>query len=132
MAASLIIHATADQEYRLWINVAGHEVEAILDTGFTHPDCQIGLALDGDSYEMVRPRLERSQLVRFYSVGSAIPFVVESGLAPVSIVGVDGSEAVMRVLNAGENLLGVCYFHHLAGYELLWDLSSREITLRKR
>ena len=128
----MIVRADPNNEYRLSIIVDGHEIETILDTGFTHPRCFVGLALDESNFRAIRPGLREIRHAGFHVPGSLDLIEGESGLASVSIVGLDGSQVLTRVVNAGENILGVCYFHQLVDFEVLWDLGRREMSIRRR
>src|SRR5688500_13880994 len=126
MADSIIIRANANQEYRLLVSVNGYQVEAILDTGFTHPHCLIGLGLDEINFRAILPRLARRQPVSFHVPTQVEAIPVDSGVAEVSIVGLDNSQVTTRVVNTvNENLLAVCYFHRLVDFEVLWDIRGQ-------
>lgn len=86
MADVLIIRADANNEYRLLVVADGRQVETILDTGFTHPRCFVGLALDESNFQAVRPGLREIRRAGFHVPGSADLIEGESGLASVSIV----------------------------------------------
>ncbi len=55
--------------------------------------------------------------------------MVESGIGRVALVGLDGSELETRIVNAGANLLGVCYFHRLPEFDVLWNLAGRTLRI---
>ncbi|MBM2826940.1 MAG: hypothetical protein HW403_1004 [Dehalococcoidia bacterium] len=85
----------------------------LIDTGFIQVDCLVGVGLNNEDYAAVRSRLARERRVPNYSVGQEEPEMVRSGIARVSIVGLDNSEVETGVAEVGDNLLGVCYFHRL-------------------
>ncbi|HLC29639.1 MAG TPA: hypothetical protein VJM51_02525 [Dehalococcoidia bacterium] len=47
----------------------------------------------------------------------------------VALVGLEGSEVETRIVNAGANLLGVCYFHRLPEFSILWDMANRTMSI---
>lgn len=103
------IPANAQGEYIVPVTVAGHTVAAVLDTGFTDPDGEVGLALSHELYNLIERRL------------------IRSGLGYVGLG--DLPQREVRILDAGSNLAGVCLLHSYPEYKLTWDLSSQEMTL---
>ena len=132
MADFIRIRKTNRNEYRVQIRVEGHVLNALIDTGTTNPDCTIGVGLDTVNYRAVSPYLRDFQTIAMEGVGSHGSDRVLGGMGRVSIEGLDDSEVETYVAEAGDNLLGVCYFHRLPGYELIWDLEAGEMTIRKK
>ena len=131
MAVQVTIRANASNEYRAIVEVLERQFEVIIDTGFTNPLCQVGLGLDNDSYQSIQRELQDLLQVGFYPVGEPTPVRVDSGIAAVSILGLDDSHVLTRIDNAGENVLGVCYFHRLTGFEVSWDLTDKTMVIRR-
>lgn len=132
MADFIRIRHNDQNEYRVQIRVEGYIFDVLIDTGLTNPDCLVGVGLDNESYHAVRPYLRYLHDIAMEGVGGREPDWVLGGLGRVRIEGLDGSEVETYVAEAGDNLLGVCYFHRLPGYELIWDLEAGEITIRKK
>ena len=130
MADTLTIHADSNHEYRIRATVAGYEVDLLLDTGFTNDECLMGVSLDEASYRTVESRLHDFADVAVHSVDPE-PRVVESGICVVELAGLDDSQVETRILNAGENLLGVCYFHRLTDFTVSWDLAGRTMHIAR-
>jgi len=131
VAVQVIIRANASNEYRVIVEIAGRQFEVLIDTGFTDPSSQVGLGLDNNSYQDISADLQDSLGVGIYPVGATTPVQVQSGITAVSIFGLDDSQVLTRVVNAGENVLGVCFFHQLTDFEVLWDLAQRTLTIRR-
>lgn len=55
-----------------------------------------------------------------------------SGVGAIELAGLDESEMDTRIVESGANLLGVCYFHRLQGFQLTWDFSARTMTIVRR
>ena len=128
MADALVIPGDSNHEYHVRATVMGFELDLLVDTGFTHDGCLIGVALDEASYRGVRSRLRNFVDVSLRSLGPASRFA-ESGIGVVALVGLEGSEVETRIVNAGANLLGVCYFHRLPEFSILWDMANRTMSI---
>ncbi|MSQ14605.1 MAG: hypothetical protein EXR50_01900 [Dehalococcoidia bacterium] len=132
MAVQVTILANASNEYRVIVEIAERQFEVVIDTGFTNPLCQVGLALDNNSYQAVQTELHDLLEAELYPVGEPTPVRVDSGIGVVNIFGLDNSEVLTRVVNAGENILGVCYFHGLADFEVSWNLAEKAMTIGRQ
>ena len=132
MADSLRLLRNDQNEYRVRIRVAGCSVDALIDTGMTSPDCLIGVGLDGENFNEAATSLRGFRRTEMYGVGYEATRLVVVGLGRVSIEGLGGSEIDTYVAEVGDNLLGVCYFQRLAGFEVVWDLNGGEMTIRKK
>lgn len=130
MSDSLTLQGDHRHEYHLRATVNGHEVDLILDSGFTDVACQVGVALDAANYGAIRRGLHHVADIPLRSL-DAVSRPAESGIATVTLVGLDGSEIETRIVNAGENLLGVCYLHRLSGFTVSWDLASRTMRISR-
>ena len=114
------------------MRVGGYSLTAAIDTGMTSSDCLIGLGLDSQNYRAVAPSLDFPRRIEVEGLGAAGPYRARAGLTRVSIDGLDDSDVETYVAEVGDDLLGVCYFHSLAGYEVVWDLDAGEMTIRKK
>ena len=132
LADSIRIRRNDLNEYRVQITVGDHLVDAIRDTGMSSPDCLIGVGLDRERFAAARSGLRRLRRIGVEGVGSIRPTLVFAGLGTVAINGLDGNEMETYVAEVGDNLLGVCYFHRLAGYEVIWVPDAAEMTIRKK
>ena len=131
MADSILIRGNDQNEYWVQIRVEGHLVNTLIDTGLTSPDCLIGVGLDTDAYLAVKSNLRRLRRIEMEGIGNRGPELVVGGLGTVSIERLDASHVETYVAEVEDNLLGVCYFHNLVGYEVVWELGAQEITVRK-
>ena len=123
------IPANAQGEYIVPVTVAGHTVAAVLDTGFTDPDGEVGLALSHELYNLIERRLlHRKSLPMIVATDERR--LIRSGLGYVGLG--DLPQREVRILDAGSNLAGVCLLHGYPEYKLTWDLSSQEMTLHAR
>ena len=48
------------------------------------------------------------------------------------IEGLEDSEVETYIAEVGDNLLGVCYFQRLPGYEIIWDLEAGQMRIAKK
>ena len=126
------IRRNDQNEYLVQIRVAGRLLSALIDTGMTSPDCLVGVGLDRDTFSAVRSRLRLLRRVGIEGVGNLHPNSVIVGLGTASIEGLEGSETETYVAEIGENLVGVCFFHKLEGYELVWEPDAGQMIIRKR
>lgn len=122
----------AQNEYQVRVRVEGLLFDAIIDTGMTQPDCLVGIGLDSQSYRSTRAHLRQFQRIEMRGIGSDTPDFIQVGLGRVAIEGLDDSEIETYIADVGENLVGVCYFQKLPGYEIVWDLEAGEMTIRKK
>ena len=132
MADTLRVQKNDRSEYRVPIRVEGRLVNALIDTGMTSPDCLIGVGLAIENFAAVRSSLRGLRRIAMEGVGTSEPELVLGGLGTVAIEGIDGSELETYVAEIGDNLLGVCYFHGLRGFEVVWDLEGGEMTIARR
>ena len=107
-------------------------MDALIDTGMTSPDCLIGVGLDSESFIAVAPSLRGFRRVEMDGVGYGATRLVVVGLGQVSIEGLEGSDVETYVAEVGDNLLGVCYFQRLAGFEVVWDPDAGLMTITKK
>ena len=114
------------------MRVAGLSVDALIDTGMTSPDCLIGVGLDRETFMAVAPSLRGFRRTEMVGVGQEATRLVIVGLGRVSIEGLAGSEVETYVAEVGDNLLGVCYFQRLAGFEIVWEPGTGGMTIRKK
>jgi hypothetical protein len=101
-----------------------------LDTGMTQEACEVGLGLTIEAYDRLAPQLESLRSVEYETVGRPMPDSIFTAVGRVSIDGLDNSEIQTRIARIDANILGVCFFHRLPGFELVWDLTSRTMTIR--
>lgn len=107
-------------------------MDALIDTGMTSPDCMIGVGLDGDRFMAVAPSLRAFRRTEMVGVGHEATRLVVAGLGRVSIEGLDHSEVETYVAEVGDNLLGVCYFQRLAGFEIVWEPDTGGMTITNK
>jgi len=98
----------------------------------TSPVCFIGVGLDGENYQAVSRHLRSFRRIEMEGVGQHVPEWILAGLGKVSIEGLEDSEVETYVAEVGDNLLGVCYFQRLPGYEVVWDPQAGEMIIRKK
>jgi predicted aspartyl protease len=130
LSAEVRIPANAAHEYWVAIYVNGVGLRAQIDTGMTQPTCEVGLGLAPADFDQLVSSLRQPGLVEQH-VGGPVPILAPTGLAYVSIDGLDNSEIETRIVRLPDNLLGVCYFHRLMGFELHWDFASRTMVIRR-
>ena len=107
-------------------------MDALIDTGMTSPDCLIGVGLDSEEFEAAAPSLRGFRRTEMDGVGNEATRLVVVGLGRVSIEGLDGSEVDTYVAEVGDNLLGVCYFQRLVGFEVVWEPDAGQMTIAKK
>ncbi len=107
-------------------------MDALIDTGMTSPDCLIGVGLDSKRFMAVAPSLRGFRRTEMVGIGHEVTRLVIVGLGRVSIEGLDGSDVESYVAEVGDNLLGVCYFQRLVGFEVVWEPDSGGMTIRKK
>jgi predicted aspartyl protease len=129
LSAEVTIPASPDHEYWTDIRVNDLLFRAQIDTGMTQPACEIGLGLAPADFDRVRPSLRQIELVE-HDIGEESQTTV-AGIGRVRIDSLDGSEIETRIARLHSNLLGVCFFHRLPGFEVHWDLASRAMTIRR-
>lgn len=131
MANRLVVAENPRHEYLVTALLADTQVDLLIDTGFTSPQCRTGVGLDAVTFQRLRQQLGpmRPSLV---SGMAASPSTMPTGSGVVSLLGLDDSSVETRVVDVGVNVLGVCYFHRLPGYRLTWDLRARTITIEPR
>ncbi len=130
MAQNIVLVANRDGEYRVRASVAGLALDLVVDTGFTHAQCRVRVGLDVNNFGAVRARLSdlgRSEIETF-----GISALVSSGTGDVQLEGLPASTVTTRILDAGDNVLGVCYFHRLPNHRLEWDFERRTMTISER
>lgn len=104
----------------------------LIDTGFTDPDDDaVGVALDAPTYESIVSRLRDQKLIAIDVVGGEVR-MAPSGIGRVSLEGLDGTASEVRMVLAGENLLGVPYLHGLRDFNITWELAARTMTIARR
>ncbi len=107
-------------------------MDALIDTGMTSPDCLIGVGLDSERFLAVAPSLRGFRRAETDGVGHEATRLVVVALGRVSIEGLDGSDVESYVAEVGDNLLGVCYFQRLTGFEIVWEPGTGGMTIRKK
>lgn len=112
------------------MSVEGRQVPLLIDSGLTHEDGLVGVSLDETNFRAIRSRLRDIRAMEVTS-RSGVSGVTESGLARVSIIGLDDSEVETRVVSGGANLLGVSYLHRLTEFSVFWDLSGQLIIITR-
>ena len=123
------IPASTQGEYIVPVTVAEYTIAAVLDTGFTDPDGEVGLALSHELYNLIESKLlHRKSLPMIVATDERR--LIRSGLGYVGLGNLPQRE--VRILDAGSNLAGVCLLHSYPEYELIWDLSRQEMGLRTR
>ena len=123
------IPASTQGEYIVPVTVAEYTIAAVLDTGFTDPDGEVGLALSHELYNLIESKLlHRKSLPMIVATDERR--LIRSGLCYVGLGNLPQRE--VRILDAGSNLAGVCLLHSYPEYELIWDLSRQEMELRIR
>jgi predicted aspartyl protease len=66
--------------------------------------------------------------------GVAVAVQIDTGMTQANCeigVALDGSEIETRIVRLESNLLGVCFFHRLPGFDVHWDLGARTMTIRR-
>ena len=130
MADYLSVSANSRHEYLVRAIVAGYPIDLLLDTGFTSPGCATGVGLDTASFRRVRQQLQQPTRVLVDGFqGPQVP--AQGGLGIVELLGLDGSRLETLIINVGANLLGVCYFHRLSGFRVVWDLAARTMSIER-
>lgn len=119
-------------EFLVTISVEGYRFNAVIDTGMTSPDCLIGVGLSEENYRVVRPHLRVMRRIEMQGVGNYSPIRVRGGVGTVRIEGLEDSEVETYIAEVGDNLLGVCYFQRLPGYEIIWDLEAGQMRIAKK
>ena len=123
------IPASTQGEYIVPVTVAEYTIAAVLDTGFTDPDGDVGLALSHELYNLIESKLlHRKSLPMIVATDERR--LIRSGLGYVGLGNLPQRE--VRILDAGSNPAGVCLLHSYPEYELIWDLSRQEMELRTR
>jgi hypothetical protein len=115
-------------EYGIEVEIAGHRFGAVIDTGFTHPRCETGLCVETVLYDQFTPYLRDQQAIQAFAVGDR-PHLFRSGIVKAEIVGLADSAVETRILDAGSNLVGVCFFTRLASYRVAWNPGDRTMRL---
>jgi predicted aspartyl protease len=131
MANEITVHANRYDEYWVAVRVNGLVLQAQIDTAMTQAECEIGLSLTAADFDRLAPTLAQQWTVERYDVGSPTPVAIPTGIGRVSLYGLDGSEIETHIARLGTNLLGVCYFHRLVGFEMNWDFASRTMVIRR-
>ena len=123
-------------EFRIMMDIGGLQKELALDTGFTSPACVVGLHVSQSTYQ-------RLQSVGAISEQYSCEIRLADGSIDIATVGqveaqlVYGSRPIgprlkTYVIDGGaeaEELVGTCFFHHIQGGILTWDLTAQTITL---
>jgi hypothetical protein len=95
----------------------------------TQATCDVGLGLAPEEFDQLLPSLRNLSLVEQYIGATSVSTPI--GIARVSIDGLDDSEIETRIARLSDNLLGVCYFHRLPGFELHWTFATRVMVIRR-
>ncbi|MBI3971205.1 MAG: hypothetical protein HY332_07930 [Chloroflexi bacterium] len=130
MARSLTIREHLG-EYGLEVRAGQERFYAVIDTGFTHPQCETGLCVETPIYDRLAPLLVDQQAVPAFTVGGQ-SHLLRSGVVRAELVGLDDSVVETRLLDGGSNLVGVCFFTRLARYRISWDPAARVIRIRAK
>lgn len=125
-----------DGEFLLQVEMGGLQKTLALDTGFTSPNCAVGLHVSRSTYQnlvSVGTVLEQySSELRLADGRTGITSIatVEAQLLydsnpigpRVTTFAIDGGEHA-------EELVGTCFFHRLQTGKLIWDLANQTLTL---
>ena len=130
LSAEVVIAANSAQEYWVDVRVNGVLMRAQIDTGMTQPTCEVGLGLGPEEFDRLAQDLQPFGAVE-RDIGEPIPVKIPLRKGSVSIEGLDNSEVQTGIARLSDNLLGVCFFHHLSDCELVWNLPNRTMTLRR-
>jgi predicted aspartyl protease len=131
MAAEITIIANEEHEYWVDIQVDGVVLQAQIDTGMTEPNCAVGVALGPTDFDRLAASFTRQRLIGVEVATGPLADPVLTAMARVSIDSLDGSEIETHIARLGSNLLGVCFFHRLPGFEVHWNLASRTMTIQR-
>ena len=130
LSAEIVIAANSSQEYWIDVRVNGVLLHAQIDTGMTQPTCEVGLGLGPEEFDRLAQDLQPLGTVE-QDVGEPMPVKIPLLKGSVSIEGLDNSKIQTGIASLNDNLLGVCFFHHLSDCELVWNLPARTMTLRR-
>ncbi len=123
-------------EYRVWISVGGIRKKFLIDTGFTNPECMVGLNVKSSTYVQL---LTQGAILEQYS-GETIQADGSLGISTIGKVEAQifcAGKPFGRKVNTyvadggeyGEDLVGVCFFHQLEGGIISWNLTHRTISI---
>jgi predicted aspartyl protease len=131
LASSIAIAANAFHKYWVNIRVNGHLLRVQVDTGMTQEACEVGLALTHEDFDRLSRSRESLHSVAYEGAGLSAPSTIPTMAARVSIEGLDDAAIETRIARIGSNIVGVCFFHRLPGFELVWDFASRTMIIRR-
>jgi len=131
LSTEITVYGDAENEYWVTVQVNGFQLKAQIDTGMTQPSCVVGLGLRADDFERLALMLPPAGSVQQLT-GTPLPVSVPMLSGRVSIEGLDNTEIETNIARLSDNLLGVCYFHHLPEFELYWDFAARAMTIRRK
>jgi len=123
-------------EYKVWIDIGGIRKEFLIDTGFTNPECMVGLNVKSSTY---RQLLAQGTILEQYN-GETIQADGSLGISTIGEVEVQilyerkpfGKKISTYVADGGEyaeDLVGVCFFHQLEGGIIIWNFSGQTMSI---
>jgi len=123
-------------EYRIWISIGGIKKEFLIDTGFTNPECMVGLNVNSSTY---RQLLVQGAILEQYS-GETIQADGSLGISTIGEVeaqilceGKLFSKKINTYIADGgeyaEDLVGVCFFHQFEGGIIIWDFTRQTMSI---
>ena len=122
-------------EYRVWISIGGIKKEFLIDTGFTNPECMVGLNVRSSTY---RQLLAQGAILEQYS-GETTQADGTLGISTIGEVeaqilyeGRLFSKKITYIADGGEDaedLVGVCFFHQLEGGIITWDFTLQTMSI---
>ena len=123
-------------EYRLWVDIGGIRKEFLIDTGFTNPECMVGLNIKSSTY---RQLLVRGAILEQYS-GETIQADGSLSISTIGEVEAQifcegkpfGQKISTYVADGGEyaeDLVGICFFHQLEDGRIIWNFNHQTISI---
>jgi len=123
-------------EYRVWMDIGGIRKELLIDTGFTNPECMVGLNVGSSTY---RQLLAKGAITEQYS-GETTQADGSLGIATIGKVETQlfyvgkpfGKKVITYVADGGEyaeDLVGICFFHQLEGGRIIWDFTRQTMSI---
>jgi predicted aspartyl protease len=131
MAAEILVPVNEGNEY--WVDILVNDVAVAvqIDTGLTQASCEIGVALRSTDFDRLLSSFGQRSLSGLEIATGPVTEFIPTATARVSIDDLDDSEIETQIVRLESNLLGVCFFHRLPGFEVHWDLASRAMTIRR-
>ena len=120
-------------EFYIGLNIGGIALDMLLDTGFSHPRCEVGIGLEALIYD----RLKRNGKIdnektyqRILANGSTDIVVTGEVEAQLICAGhIFGPKVKVRARKGTYNSVGYCFFKTLKGCRLIWEFEEDEICI---